>query len=151
MEINDIPQGDVLLIAATNCPQHCDPALIRKGRFDVSFEIPLPGPLAREQILTFYLDKKDLTFHDGPMKEMVEATEGRTGSDLRSLISSIYITTIDRKFPEESYAGMSDEELIEEMEELDIDMEEDVRPHLREFVKTNASSSSNGTNATLEE
>lgn len=47
----------VFTIITTNHPEHLDPALIRPGRIDSRFELPMPGEDQRRQILTRILDE----------------------------------------------------------------------------------------------
>ncbi|MGD0207584.1 MAG: AAA family ATPase [Verrucomicrobiota bacterium] len=48
----------ICVIAATNRKDILDPALLRPGRFDYMFEVALPGPPEREQILRIHLRGK---------------------------------------------------------------------------------------------
>ena len=50
----------VCVIAATNRKDILDPALLRPGRFDYVFEVPLPGPEERWQIFEIHLRGKPL-------------------------------------------------------------------------------------------
>lgn len=45
----------VMLIGASNHPEHIDPAVLRAGRLDLHVSVPLPGPDALEQILRAHL------------------------------------------------------------------------------------------------
>ena len=50
----------VMVLAATNRPDMLDPALLRTGRFDVKFELPLPDREAREAIFAVHTRRKPL-------------------------------------------------------------------------------------------
>ena len=51
------PSDDVIVIGATNQPDHLDKALTRPGRFDKKIEVPLPDHKGRLEILNYYLEK----------------------------------------------------------------------------------------------
>ena len=50
----------VFVLAATNRPDLLDPALLRPGRFDMRFDIPLPDAVAREKIFQIHLRDRPL-------------------------------------------------------------------------------------------
>eukprot|EP00756_Hemistasia_phaeocysticola_P042944 Hpha_TRINITY_DN16998_c2_g4::TRINITY_DN16998_c2_g4_i1::g.56259::m.56259/K03798/ftsH, hflB; cell division protease FtsH len=47
----------VIVLAATNFPEHLDTALTRPGRFDRKIEIPVPDETARKELFEYYLNK----------------------------------------------------------------------------------------------
>ncbi|MFQ6103293.1 MAG: AAA family ATPase [Candidatus Glassbacteria bacterium] len=72
-------KGKVILMAATNRPDMIDPAVLRRGRMDVTIEIPRPNRQSARDILNIYLSP-DLPYQmeegeDGEAKaaELVEA------------------------------------------------------------------------------
>ena len=71
----------VIVLAATNRIDLIDPALLRSGRFDLIFELPLPDLLTREKIFGIHtknkpLDKKII------LNKLALRTESLTGSDI---------------------------------------------------------------------
>ncbi len=77
--------ADVKLIAATNRPDILDEALLRPGRFDRVIEIPLPKEEARLAILDIHM--KDMPITKGvSMNNIVTATEGLSGAELKALV-----------------------------------------------------------------
>jgi len=72
----------VVVLAATNRPDILDPALMRPGRFDQHFELPMPDMAARRQILAVHTRNKPLA-----------AGQGRFGCAPRDLP-----TAVDGKF-----------------------------------------------------
>lgn len=94
----------VIVLAATNRIDLIDPALLRSGRFDLIFELPLPDLNTRKKIFEIHTRKKNLgkklSLHKLALK-----TEGLTGSDIgficrkaamlaiRSLIDQLKINT----------------------------------------------------------
>jgi len=129
-ELNNLPLGEVLVIAATNCPQLVDSALIRNGRFDCKFNLPLPSPPARDDILSFYLQQKMLEVDEPTMRELVEGTEGQTGCDLKTLVGSMYMSMVNRLLPGGIWLRMTKRELKERMSDLKLDIEVDIRTKL---------------------
>eukprot|EP00243_Klebsormidium_subtile_P003995 TRINITY_DN1777_c0_g1_i1.p1 TRINITY_DN1777_c0_g1~~TRINITY_DN1777_c0_g1_i1.p1 ORF type:complete len:674 (+),score=306.34 TRINITY_DN1777_c0_g1_i1:68-2023(+) len=72
----------VLVLAATNRPFDLDEAVLR--RFPRRVMIPLPDVENREKILRVVLEKEELG-SDIDYKELAEATEGYSGSDLKNM------------------------------------------------------------------
>ena len=81
-EIDGLDSNDnILLIAATNLPWDLDPAVLRSGRFDFKFYIPLPDHDARKQIFMLNLD--DLPRSDLDYDLFASKTQGYSGADIR--------------------------------------------------------------------
>ncbi len=76
----------IMVIAATNCPQNLDPALLRPGRFDVTIEVPLPTLDKRIAILEFYCAHKPMDA-DIDYNDIAKVTEGFTPADLKNLVN----------------------------------------------------------------
>jgi transitional endoplasmic reticulum ATPase len=71
----------VVVLAATNRLDLVDPAILRSGRFDLIFELPLPDEKTREQIFAIHARNKPLG-KDVDLKKLAKETDGRTGSDI---------------------------------------------------------------------
>ena len=71
----------VVVLAATNRLDLIDPALLRSGRFDLLLELPKPDDKTREEIFKIHTKNKPLA-KDVDLKELVEETEGKVGSDI---------------------------------------------------------------------
>ncbi len=84
---------DVVVIAATNRPDIVDPALIRPGRFDRLLYIPLPDHESRRQILQIHTKKVPLA-GDVNINSLVDKTDGYTGADIASFVSSAVMLAI---------------------------------------------------------
>jgi transitional endoplasmic reticulum ATPase len=71
----------VIVLAATNRIDLIDPALLRSGRFDLIFELPLPDLKTREKIFGIHTRNKPL---NGKvlLNDLAMKTEGLTGSDI---------------------------------------------------------------------
>jgi transitional endoplasmic reticulum ATPase len=81
------------VIGATNRLDIVDPALLRPGRFDKLFEVPVPDLDARKQILRIHLEKKPLA-EDVKIDQLAEKTEGYTGADLAALANTTAMLVI---------------------------------------------------------
>jgi len=137
-EINNVVHGEILLIAATNCPELCDAALIRKGRFDMIIDLPRPSSSAREEIIQYYFGKKGIILSAPVSEEIAQRTDSCTGSDLKCLVDRIYQNAMDRVFPDGCWIDMDEEKFQEKQEALhQIDMEKDVKPALTELDEAN--------------
>jgi transitional endoplasmic reticulum ATPase len=76
--------GDVLVIAATNRPDICDPALIRPGRLDRLILVPAPDADARKNILVVHTAEMPLKEVD--LDYLASITDGFSGADLEGLV-----------------------------------------------------------------
>jgi SpoVK/Ycf46/Vps4 family AAA+-type ATPase len=73
----------IIVVAATNRPEDCDPALLR--RFAVRVVVNLPSRRDRTKILKRYLANIHHTLSSTQLDSLSLETEGWTGSDLESL------------------------------------------------------------------
>jgi transitional endoplasmic reticulum ATPase len=71
----------VIVLAATNRIDLIDPALLRSGRFDLIFELPLPDSRTREKIFGIHTRNKPLDKNVSLNKLALKA-EGLTGADI---------------------------------------------------------------------
>jgi len=76
--------GDVLVIAATNRPDICDPALIRPGRLDRLILVPAPDADERKNILVVHTAEMPLKEVD--LDYLASITDGFSGADLEGLV-----------------------------------------------------------------
>lgn len=70
----------VIVVAATNRPEDCDPALLR--RFAVRVLVGLPTKKDRKKIVKRLLKNVDHNVTAAQLDELADATEGWSGSDL---------------------------------------------------------------------
>ncbi|OAI85848.1 ATPase [Rhizobium sp. GHKF11] len=73
----------VIVIGATNYPDIIEPALLRAGRLERHFVIPLPDEAARHDIFRFYLGR-DLI--DDSLGEIVSLSGGWSGADIERCV-----------------------------------------------------------------
>ncbi|MFH1613733.1 MAG: CDC48 family AAA ATPase [Planctomycetota bacterium] len=71
----------VVVLAATNRLDLVDPAILRSGRFDLLFELPVPDEKTREEIFKIHTKNKPLN-GTVDLKKLADQIEGRTGSDI---------------------------------------------------------------------
>ena len=71
----------VIVLAATNRIDIIDPAMLRSGRFDLIFELPLPDIKTRENIFKIHTRNKPLAKKIN-LNKLATNTEGLTGSDI---------------------------------------------------------------------
>jgi transitional endoplasmic reticulum ATPase len=71
----------VVVLAATNRLDLVDPAILRSGRFDFLFELPLPDEKTREEIFKIHTKNKPLA-KDVDLTKLAKESDGRTGSDI---------------------------------------------------------------------
>jgi len=83
----------VLILAATNRFDLVDPALLRSGRLEVHFELPLPDDEARAEIFKIHLGKKPI-HSDVSRKELVQKCEGLSGAEIESIVRGAAIRSI---------------------------------------------------------
>lgn len=78
--------NSILVIAATNTPDHIDAALKRPGRFDRIVEIGLPNEESRLDILDLYCRKiaRDQSID---LKKIASATRGFSAAELKNLVN----------------------------------------------------------------
>ena len=78
------PKPRIIVIAATNRPEDCDPALLR--RFAVRVLVGLPSRKDRKKIIQRLLSDVEHNITSSQLDELARATDGWSGSDLESII-----------------------------------------------------------------
>ena len=71
---------DIFIVAATNRADLVDPALLRPGRLDLHFEVPLPDKTARKKIFAIYL--RGVPLGSVNLDQLVELTDGFSGASI---------------------------------------------------------------------
>ncbi|MFH1856379.1 MAG: CDC48 family AAA ATPase [Candidatus Omnitrophota bacterium] len=88
----------VMVLAATNRIDLIDAALLRKGRFDLLLELPVPDEKAREEIFKIHTKNKPLD-KDVDLKSLAKAAQGKAGSDIEFMVRRASMVAI-REFIE---------------------------------------------------
>jgi transitional endoplasmic reticulum ATPase len=86
----------VVVLAATNRLDLVDPALLRSGRFDILFELPIPDEETRHSIFKIHTRNKPLR-KDVDLKTLSKKTDGMAGSDIQLICQKASMNAI-RKF-----------------------------------------------------
>ncbi len=73
----------VVVIGATNFPDWIDPAVLRAGRLEYHFTLPLSDKLTRAEILSYHAEG-NLPVES--LVEIAEALDGKSGSDLAKIV-----------------------------------------------------------------
>ncbi|XP_043197197.1 ATP-dependent zinc metalloprotease YME1L-like [Amphibalanus amphitrite] len=76
----------VIVLGATNRPDHLDSALRRPGRFDVEINVAAPDLEGRKDIFHLYLDKITLG-PDVDVDSLARGTIGFTGADIENMVN----------------------------------------------------------------
>ncbi len=88
----------VFVLAATNRIDLIDPALLRSGRFDLIFELPVPDAKTREKIFNVHTRNKILG-EKVILSNLAEKTEGMVGADIEFICKKAAMLAI-REFIE---------------------------------------------------
>jgi AAA family ATPase len=99
----------VLILAATNCPQAIDPALLRPGRFDQIVFVGLPGQTEREAVLNIHLRGLNLA-EDVDISKLAVETEGYSGAEIQAICRAAGGFALDRAEDEEAAEPQHDTE-----------------------------------------
>lgn len=78
-------RGEVIVLAASNLPDHIDPALRRPGRLDLEIEAPIPNAAERLAILEVHAWGMPLD-PSIDLAEIAKALEGFVGADIQLLV-----------------------------------------------------------------
>ncbi|KUF69635.1 Spastin [Phytophthora nicotianae] len=73
----------ILVMGATNLPQELDEAIVR--RLEKRIYVPLPDASSREGLIRHLLSSQKFSMSSRDFKQIVKATEGYSGSDLKAV------------------------------------------------------------------
>ncbi|XP_057738710.1 calmodulin-interacting protein 111 isoform X2 [Arachis stenosperma] len=104
----------LLVIAATNRPDHIEPALRRPGRFDKEIEIGVPSPKQRLDILFTLLCGVDHSLSDLQVEHLATVTHGFVGADLAALCNEAALICLRRYANLKKSCGDSSNDLTEQ-------------------------------------
>ena len=74
----------MLVVAATNRADLVDPALLRPGRFDLIFELPLPDEKSRRIIFQVHTKEKPLA-KDVALEMLAKDAQGFSGAEIEAV------------------------------------------------------------------
>jgi MoxR-like ATPase len=78
--------GDVFLVATCNDVESLPPELLRRGRFDETFFVDLPGPPERHAILRLHLARRRRDPDSLDLAKLVTLTDGFSGAELEGIV-----------------------------------------------------------------
>ena len=87
----------VLVLAATNRPDHLDPALRRPGRFDREVQYRVPDRAGRLEILTILTQAMPLV--DVDLEPIADLSVGMVGADLKAIAQKAAYIALRRQVP----------------------------------------------------
>jgi cell division protease FtsH len=95
-EMDGIESGEgIIVMGATNRPEHLDPALLRPGRFDRRIVLDLPDAGDREAILKIHCRQKPLS-EDVNLVEVSQRTPGFSGADIANVVNEAALLAAKR-------------------------------------------------------
>jgi len=95
--MDGIESGEgIIVLGATNQPEHLDPALLRPGRFDRRIVLDLPDASDREAILAIHCRKKPLAA-DVNLREVAQRTPGFSGADIANVVNEAALLAARRE------------------------------------------------------
>uniref|UniRef100_A0A7S4AS17 AAA+ ATPase domain-containing protein n=1 Tax=Pseudo-nitzschia australis TaxID=44445 RepID=A0A7S4AS17_9STRA len=100
---NNHANGPVMVLGATNRPNHVDNAILR--RLPRIFKIDLPNVQGRQQILSLTLNKSKHPIDDSAKKylpQLAKNTQGYSGSDLKELLNCAALEAVREIMQEQS-------------------------------------------------
>lgn len=104
------PEDHVIVIAATNRVADLDSALIRPGRFDKHFHVPLPDKKTREELVKLYMKNKKFA-DDVDMEWVVSEVCGSSCAAIESILNEAALLAIQEH--DKSSEVMITREMIE--------------------------------------
>lgn len=89
-EFNDLADAkQLIVIAATNRPDHLDPAILRSGRFDKKFYVAPPDFDARKELFVNCIEKEGRPHSELDYDELARLTEGYVSADIDAICDEV--------------------------------------------------------------
>lgn len=109
---------DIFVMAATNRPDLVDPALLRPGRLDLQFEVPLPDKAARKKIFEIHLRESPLL--NVNLDQLVELTDQFSGAEIEWTGTTAKQKALERYITSESdkNLALTHDDLISAIQEV---------------------------------
>jgi transitional endoplasmic reticulum ATPase len=83
---NESLRGSVIVVGATNHPEHIDAALLRPGRFDVIFPVLCPDEDARRSMIAVQARLQATTIAPDALSLIAEQTDHYSAADLEAVV-----------------------------------------------------------------
>lgn len=88
-ELNTCAERGIFVIGTTNRPQMMDSAILRSGRFDKKFFVPLPDEQTRKEIFHKYLYDRPIDEHINYQQLAQLTSSGYISSDIRQICDEV--------------------------------------------------------------
>ncbi|MDD3144819.1 MAG: ATP-binding protein [Candidatus Gracilibacteria bacterium] len=89
-EFNALDEApNLIVIAATNRPDHLDSAILRSGRFDKKFYIGAPDFQARKELFEIHIDKKGRPHSELDYDKLAELSENYVAADIEAICDEV--------------------------------------------------------------
>lgn len=89
-EFNALEEAkNLIVIAATNRPDHLDPAILRSGRLDKKIYIGPPDDTAREALFHMYIEKVGRPHEPLDYRELAILTTGYVSADIEAICDEV--------------------------------------------------------------
>lgn len=85
-QLNNCSERRIFVVGTTNRKDRIDPAVLRKGRLDLQYEIPAPDQAAREAMFRIHLSGRPLA-DDIDYGKLSELTEGFASADIAYIVN----------------------------------------------------------------
>ena len=80
---------NLIVIAATNRPDHLDPAILRSGRLDKKIYIGPPDETARKALFEMYIEKKGRPSDTLDYDELAKISDGYVSADIEAMCDEV--------------------------------------------------------------
>lgn len=108
---------NIFIMAATNRPDIVDPALLRPGRLDLQFEVPLPDKTARGKIFEIHL--REAPLRNVNIDQLVGLTDGLSGADIEWTCATAKKMALERYITSnKSRLAVTQDDLINSVQEI---------------------------------
>lgn len=110
--------SDVFIMGTTNRPDLVDEALLRPGRLDLQYEVPLPDPAARKSIFEIHL--RGTPCQNISIDKLIEPTDGKSGADIEWICTTAKKITLERYIKSKSAKDLAvtQNDLLEAVNEI---------------------------------
>ncbi len=89
-EFNSLEQApNLIVIAATNRPDHLDPAILRSGRLDKKIYLGPPDESARKALFQMYIEKKWRPHEALDYDELAKLSDGYVSADIEAICDEV--------------------------------------------------------------
>jgi SpoVK/Ycf46/Vps4 family AAA+-type ATPase len=138
MEIDNVSAKEhILVIATTNRPHTLHPSLLRPGRFDKMFYVPLPDKDARKKIFEIYLKNipraKDVD--SALLEKLADSTDAYSAADIAAIVDEAKLMTVIN-FKSGELRAVTKKELVSAVERVESSITPEDLESSHAFMKT---------------